>query len=231
MNDNDISHPVVSLSQEVYSGFLLLARSNLRFAQNRYYVFLFLSMVKFFKHKFTYEHSWSEVTRAHWLKYQNANPFASHVLTSDVLDRFISDGRLFTTRISQKTGRLPRWGQQLMKTPHAVIMEESVVDPIQKRMISTTRNISHKGIICVEETQTLVQHPENANWTQVTTEARIMSNVGWGLTSRIESFGLKRFGDGNQKSKRAMKWVLEKLQESQEHLCDGFRRQTPPSWE
>ena len=45
--------------------------------------------MKLYKAKFVYEHPWTEVAKAHWLKYPN--PFASHVLTSDVLERRLID--------------------------------------------------------------------------------------------------------------------------------------------
>ncbi len=44
-------------------------------------------MVQFFSQTFRYEHPWEQVTIAIFQKYPN--PFASHVLTSDVIDQYV----------------------------------------------------------------------------------------------------------------------------------------------
>lgn len=52
-------------------------------------------MVLFLTQKFNYEHPWHQVTSAIFQKYPN--PFASHVLTSDVIER----------RVDPETGVFP----------------------------------------------------------------------------------------------------------------------------
>ncbi len=69
------------------------------------------------------------------------------------------------------------------------------MDPRACVMTARTRNISHRRILTVHETQTITP-TENA--TMVRTEAAIRASVGWGLKSRIESFALKRFGDNTR---------------------------------
>ncbi|CAO3612228.1 unnamed protein product [Mucor hiemalis] len=49
---------------------------------------------------------WQNVTLAFWLRYPN--PFASHVLSVDVLDRYVDEnGVLKTTRLVLKKGKVP----------------------------------------------------------------------------------------------------------------------------
>lgn len=73
-------------------------------------------MVKFYQHTSSFEHAWDNVTYAFWLRYPN--PFASHVLGCDVLDRSVDPvtGVLRTTRLILKKGVLPRWGRNV-RTP------------------------------------------------------------------------------------------------------------------
>eukprot|EP00158_Paraphelidium_tribonemae_P001987 Partr_v1_DN25015_c1_g1_i4_m51095 putative PRELI domain containing 1 len=121
-------------------------------------------MPKIFKHFFTYEHKWSDVTLAHWLKYPN--PFASHVISSDVIDRRLdpSTNTLKTTRLFVKTGSIPKWGQGILRNSRAFVMEESEVDPVNRTMVTRTQNLSHKGLMSVVETQCYTIHPDNSEW-------------------------------------------------------------------
>ncbi|RKP06580.1 PRELI-like family-domain-containing protein [Thamnocephalis sphaerospora] len=168
-------------------------------------------MVKFFQHAFRFDHSWEEVTLAFFLRYPN--PHARHVLAADILEQHVdpATGNLHTTRLLLKKGVIPKWGNKIVKNNEAYILEESVVDPKQQQMTARTRNVTHKRLMYIEETQHYRMHAENPAWTHVKTEARILSNVGWGLTSRIEGFGLKRFADNTARSRQGMKWVLEML--------------------
>ncbi|RKP27674.1 PRELI-like family-domain-containing protein [Syncephalis pseudoplumigaleata] len=174
-------------------------------------------MVKFFQYAFRYDHTWEDVTLAFFLRYPN--PHARHVLAADILDQHVdpATGNLHTTRLLLKKGMVPKWGNKLVKNNQAYILEESITDPKQGVMTTRTRNITHKRLMYIEETQQFRVHPENRSWTQAKCEARIMSNIGWGMTSRIEGFGLKRFTDNTAKSRQGMKWVLEMLR-GQHHM-------------
>ncbi|KAI3634580.1 hypothetical protein MIR68_007491 [Amoeboaphelidium protococcarum] len=173
--------------------------------------------MKLYKSKFFYEHPWSDVSMAQWLKYPN--PFASHVISSDTIERKLTpDGRLHSTRIFLKTGNVPKWGFKIMKNNYAYIIEESVVDPVERVMITKTKNLSHRGIMAIEETLEYKPHEDNSSWTLVNAQARIVSSFGWGITNKIEQFGLKRFGVNIEKSREGMKWVLEQLHRRREQL-------------
>ncbi|KAJ3010991.1 hypothetical protein HKX48_007077 [Thoreauomyces humboldtii] len=97
---------------------------------------------------------WSNCTQAVFNKYPN--PFASHVLSSDVIDREFdpATGILTTTRLFLKKGVLPKWGKSLFNVKDAFIMEQSTVDPRSCTMVTVTRNLSHTKVMLVEETQT-----------------------------------------------------------------------------
>ncbi|KAF7792482.1 hypothetical protein EIP86_003523 [Pleurotus ostreatoroseus] len=71
------------------------------------------------------------------------------------------------------------------------IIEESEVDPVNGVVRCTTKNLDHVKVMRVEEHVTL--HRTDDNKTLQKTQARFISNFGWGLTKRIESHSLARF--------------------------------------
>lgn len=110
----------------------------------------------------------------------------------------------------------------MIPNTQAYILEQATVDPSTKVMHTTTRNLNHTRAMAVIESQTFRVHPDNSNWyrpppcplpvreallltchtrTQVVTEARIVSQVGWGLKSRVEQFGLSRFQSSTEKAR------------------------------
>ncbi|CAG8595776.1 1297_t:CDS:2 [Ambispora gerdemannii] len=159
---------------------------------------------------------WDIVTLAFWMRYPN--PFASHVLSVDVIDRHVdpTSGMLRTTRLILKKGKVPSWGIGLIRTPEAYILEESIVDPHTKTMITRTKNITHVRKMQVEEWQTFRVDSQNNECTKVKIEAKIISKFGWSpLSERIEGFGLKKFADNTATSRMGMSHVLEMIRENQ----------------
>ncbi len=83
-------------------------------------------------------------------------------------------------------------------------MEQSILRPSEKIMITVTRNLSHTKIMLVEETQVIRPHPDDTlNMTQIQASARIISNTGWdSVKSRIEQFGISKGRANMQKVKK-----------------------------
>ena len=91
------------------------------------------------------------------------------------------------------------------------MLEESEVDPLGKVMRCTTKNLDHVKVMRVEEHIHIRQTEEGyamyrsratKEWsadvilcskTLQTTEAMFLSGFGWGLTKRIENYGLAKF--------------------------------------
>eukprot|EP00842_Homolaphlyctis_polyrhiza_P006740 jgi/Hompol1/7067/HPOL_003948-RA len=164
-----------------------------------------------------FHHCWADVTSAIWQKYPN--PFASHVLSADVVEQTVdpATGILHTTRLYLKKGSVPKWGHGIMAAsgihaPEAFILEKSTVDPVNKVMVTVTRNLSHIKLMFVEETQTITQDPNNPQLTHMQTDARIISNTALTpIRSRIEGFGLSRFKTNALNSTKGLLHVLEQL--------------------
>jgi PRELI-like family len=94
------------------------------------------------------------VTLAFFLRYPN--PYASHVISCDVISReFSPSGSLFTTRVILKKATLPRWAPKgIISRSESWILEESEVDPQGKVVRCLTRNLEHVKALKVHETQT-----------------------------------------------------------------------------
>jgi len=140
---------------------------------------------------------------------QYPNPYASHVVSCDVISRMHTpSGTLLTTRLILKRGALPWWAPQgIVSRAESWVIEESEVDPAGRIITCRTKNLDHIKVMQVEESVALRQTSEGK--TLQTTEARIISRFGWGLTRRIESHGLARFKANVQRSREGISLILE----------------------
>lgn len=156
---------------------------------------------------------WETVTQAFWLKYPN--PFSTHVLASDIIERYIDrEGKLRTKRLLLKVSSVPSWGRSLINVPEAYIIEESVVDPLAASMSMTTSNLSFSALMFIQERQEFHRHPERPEWTFVQTEATFQSKLSWGLRNAIESFCQAKFHSNLAKSRKAILYILDRLRQN-----------------
>ncbi|KAH9065907.1 MSF1-domain-containing protein [Lactarius vividus] len=170
--------------------------------------------MKFFSQSFLYDDPWPIVSLAFFLRYPN--PYASHVLSCDVISReFTSSGSLLTTRLILKKATLPRWAPKgIISRSESWIIEESEVDPHGKVVRCLTRNLEHVKAMQIHENQTFSQLGEGK--TLQTTEARIVSGFGWGLTKQIENYGLARFRKNVQRSREGVALILDLIRQARQ---------------
>ncbi|KAJ7275451.1 MSF1-domain-containing protein [Mycena haematopus] len=168
--------------------------------------------MKFFSQSYSYNDPWSIVTLAFFLRYPN--PYASHVLSCDVISRSVTpSGSLMTTRLILKRGAIPRWFPKgIVSRAETWVVEETEVDPLGQTVRCKTRNLDHVKVMQVEETVVFRSAPEGK--TLQLTEASIRSGFGWGLTRRIETHGLNKFKANLQRSREGVSLVLELLRQS-----------------
>ncbi|KAI0257304.1 MSF1-domain-containing protein [Lactifluus subvellereus] len=182
--------------------------------------------MKFFSQSFLYDDPWPIVSLAFFLRYPN--PYASHVLSCDVISRdFTPSGSLLTTRLILKTATLPRWAPRgIISRSESWIIEESEVDPQGKVVRCLTRNLEHVKAMQVHETQTFSQVGEGK--TLQTTEARIVSGFGWGLTRQIENYGLARFRKNVQRSREGVALILDAIRQARrQSMTVGYSYPSP----
>lgn len=73
--------------------------------------------------------------------------FSKHVLSEDVLHREVIDSKLHSIRLFTKTNKLPKWGERFMNSNDVKIVEESIVDPKKKTLVTYTRNIGYTSVM------------------------------------------------------------------------------------
>jgi len=112
-------------------------------------------MVKFFSQSHKYSEPWQTVTLAFCLRYPN--PYATHVLSADVLERaFTPRGTLLTTRLILKRGNIPKWMPSgIISRAESWIVEQSEVDPLGRVVRCETWNLDHVKILSVRESVVL----------------------------------------------------------------------------
>ncbi|EDV26446.1 uncharacterized protein TRIADDRAFT_22236 [Trichoplax adhaerens] len=153
-------------------------------------------MAKFYSSSNVYNFDWDQVSAIYWKKYPN--PYSPHVLTEDVIERsVVVDRKLITTRLLKKTNKLPRWGE---KVSSAYIVEESIVDPVNKKLTTYTRNITLTKWLLLEEKCEYYPCSQNSNWTICKRYAWISSSM-FGLAPALKAFGYERFKSNASKVK------------------------------
>ncbi|KZV92106.1 MSF1-domain-containing protein [Exidia glandulosa HHB12029] len=179
--------------------------------------------MKLFSQSFHYDDNWTIVALAFFLRYPN--PYASHVLSCDVISREFTDaGALRTTRLILKRGNLPAWFPAgIMPRQESWVVEESEVDPHGRVVRCVTRNLDHvKSLQVIESTE--LKEAQDGKSTFQHTDARFVSRFGWGLTKRIEQFGAAKFKANVERSRQGISLVLRSLRELREarmHLGAG----------
>ncbi|EMD41643.1 hypothetical protein CERSUDRAFT_110217 [Gelatoporia subvermispora B] len=176
--------------------------------------------MKFYSNSFLYDDPWPIVSLAFFLRYPN--PYASHVLSCDVISRSFSDsGTLLTTRLILKKGSLPRWAPKgIVSRAESWIIEETEVDPHGKVLRCMTRNLDHVKVMRAEERITIQE--ADVGKTLQYNEARFVSGFGWGLTKRIENHVLTRFKANVQKSREGFFVILNLIRQSRmQHMTMG----------
>ncbi|CAH1712939.1 unnamed protein product [Aphis gossypii] len=93
-------------------------------------------MVKFFENKSLFPFRWDQVVHGFWHRYPN--PESKHVLSEDVLHREVIEKKLHSIRLFTKTNKLPKWGERFINTNVVKIVEESILDPSKKTLITYT---------------------------------------------------------------------------------------------
>lgn len=60
------------------------------------------------------------------------------------------ENRLHSIRLFTKTNKLPKWGERFINTNDVKIVEESILDPSKKTLITYTRNVGYTSVmVCV----------------------------------------------------------------------------------
>ncbi|KIJ45706.1 hypothetical protein M422DRAFT_227448 [Sphaerobolus stellatus SS14] len=168
--------------------------------------------MKWYSQSFTYDDPWSTVALAYYLRYPN--PYASHILSCDVINRTITpSGTLRTSRLILKRGILPKWAPKgIISRAESWVIEESDVDPHGKVVRCVTRNLDHVKVLQIIESVSLTEGSQGK--TLQRSEAQVISRFGWGLARRIETFGITRLKSHFEKSREGVSLIVKMIRES-----------------
>ena len=169
-------------------------------------------MVKFHESSFNYEYPFPAVSLAYFLRYPN--PYATHVLSTDVIDRQYDPAtqRLSTTRLHLKRSKLPPAVLAILpkgvfggsgEASQSYILEKSVVDVKEGWMKTESRNLEWTGILSVVEKQ-MYRRPSNDRGVIDSTDGDLVEatkNEGTDVTTTVTL--LSRFGQAKTLRRRA----------------------------
>lgn len=165
-------------------------------------------MVRYFESKTIFHFTWDQVAQAFWKRYPN--PESNHVLSEDTFYREVRGDKLITKRLLTKTNRPPKWGERFISTRVVKIIEESIVDPKEKTLVTYTRNIGYTSVMSVVEKVTYKVSDENPNWTVAIRSAWVDSHV-FGFGRPIQAFGIDRFRKNCNKMVSGFNYVLSRM--------------------
>lgn len=103
-------------------------------------------------------------------------------------------------------------------------MEDSTIDPLNKKMVLQSRNISYADLLQLEETCTYTTHPENNQWTHFSQDAKITASP-FGIKGKIESYCRDKFVSNATKGREIMEQAIARVKLQQQSL-QGFAEES-----
>lgn len=186
-------------------------------------------MVLYYKNQHTFNHDFETVSLAYFNRYPN--PYSTHVKSIDTISVYIDEsGKLHQIKLIKKSGRLPQFIKPFLgKITTSWIIENTVVDPISKEMITYNCNLDHRKIIRVEEYNTYqydFQNKTTSSKVTVKFSSGFSSKFGLGVSikDRIENWSKNKFSDNLLKSREGLKIVMDSVKERL--LAQKLRRQS-----
>ncbi|OQD69513.1 hypothetical protein PENPOL_c002G10756 [Penicillium polonicum] len=184
--------------------------------------------MKFFENNFTYDYSFPAVSLAYFLRYPN--PYSRHVLTTDVIDRYVDPKtqRLHTIRLHLKKSKVPSGILKLLpkgmggsdSSGQSYILEKTTVDAKEGWMETESRNMEWTGILSVVEKQCYKRLPseedrlaldglavdKSSEQTSVKTTVTFRSRLGQG-----KLLGKKKHDTGDNEDEEPRKGFFSSL--------------------
>ncbi|XP_068090802.1 PRELI domain containing protein 3A isoform X2 [Hyperolius riggenbachi] len=170
--------------------------------------------MKIWSSEHVFSHPWDTVIKAAMRKYPN--PMNPCVVGVDVFDRSLDpQGRLHSHRLLSTEWRLPALVRAILGTSRTLtyIREHSVVDPVEKKMVLCSTNLSLTNLVSVDERLVYTPHPENPKETVLTQEA-IITVKGVSLSSYLEGMMASTISSNARKGWDAIEWIIQNNSES-----------------
>lgn len=169
-------------------------------------------MARYFENTSTFNFSWDQVASGYWKRYPN--PQSTHVLSEDTYCRQVKDGCLYTKRLLTKTNRVPKWGERFFSAKSVKIVEESIVDPEKKVLVTYTRNLGYTKVMSVIER---VEYRSAGTGSTVAKRSAWIDSQVFGFSRAIRAFGVDRFRKNCTQMYNGFNGVLHSLFPKQPH--------------
>nr|ANM86774.1 UPS1 [Stygiella incarcerata] len=115
-----------------------------------------------FERKHVYSYPWESVSEMHWRKYPSIKN--RDVLDVCLLDKVVdpSKGTLFARRLFTCDAAIPWFLSKLVPrvSPYLYAIETIEVNPLEKTMRVTSRNLNFRNIMSVQESSSFTPDPE-----------------------------------------------------------------------
>jgi len=59
----------------------------------------------------------------------------------------VIEKKLHSIRLFTKTNKLPKWGERFINSKDVKIVEESILDPTKKTLVTYTRNVGYASVM------------------------------------------------------------------------------------
>ncbi|XP_043257600.1 protein slowmo [Colletes gigas] len=172
----------------------------------------------------TFEHPWETVVKAASRKYPN--PVNTCVLGTDVIDRRVKDGVLFSHRLVTTEWRLPGWIAPLFGHRGPCYASEwSEINPTSREMVVKTVNVSLGKHVSVGEEVRYMPDPEDSQKTLLKQQA-IISISGVPLIDYMERLLTNTIEQNAKKGRLAMEWVIEKIHGDMKDIASTAAKST-----
>ncbi|OVA04785.1 PRELI/MSF1 [Macleaya cordata] len=177
-------------------------------------------MVKAYTQEHIYKHPWERVTSAAWRKFTDPENkrTLSHILEVDTLNRKLDPqtGKFYTTRALTVHAPGPWFIRKIIGQEICHCVESTVVDARSRTMQLTTRNVSLRKFLEVEEKSWYEPHPENpVNWTVAKQETSIKIKPLSALASmaeKVEQKCAEKFLQNSVKGREVMERICKYLE-------------------
>jgi hypothetical protein len=170
--------------------------------------------MKLFETLHSFDHPWPAVTLANWNKYPN--PYSSHVLSCDTLDRRVDPrtGVITTERLlcckQPVPSILKRLGLDFQV--EAFFHEISTLNPKTQEFTAQTVNLTMRGLLNVSETCSLSVHPELPSNTLFKQQAQVSAMGVFAAVGRlVEDIAVSRFTANAAKGRDALESVTQEF--------------------
>lgn len=158
----------------------------------------------------TFKYNWKDVFLASWLKYpSNLRP---DIISVDIINKEFDPltGILTSTRLFIAEKSIPFIFRAILPSSRMIFVEESKMDPKEKKMRLYSENISFESTLKTQEICTYTESKENSEWTHFDQITRVTCHI-LPIHGAIEDYIIHRFPSTSELGRDVMVSAIEKL--------------------